>query len=374
MFGCNNYNIGRLPRELQRAGAEVAALCHRGHSLSATRYLDWRFVLPERSEPFRTARRMVHLAVALSIFRPDIVIPGDERSLYIMIDLERRLRRLPQLLLCGAAKALRRSVPPRERIGAATRRDVNQRLAETLGVPCPAGSSPTSLAELETFVGDVGLPVVIKTNGSQAGEGVWICRTVEEVRRGWEERHRQTPGRRALVQKFVAGQTAMRSIAAIDGRVVAGLSMIKEQCFPARTGPSSLVRIISHAGMEETGDKMAQALGLTGMASLDFILGNDGTASLIEYNPRPTPVCHLGPLAASLVEALGGVCREAPPVIADGTRIALYPQEWVRQGGTIRIDADLLLDIPSDDPPLLERLTWALNRSVAALQARRPAS
>ena len=165
---------------------------------------------------------------------------------------------------------------------------------------------------------------------------MWVCRTIEEVRRGWEERHRRTPGRRALVQKFIDGQPAMRAIAAVDGRVVAGLSMIKEQCHPGPTGPSSVVRIISHAGMEEAGDKMARALGLTGLASLDFMVGSDGSASLIEYNPRPTPVSHLGPLAARLVEALGGSSKEAPPLVADGTRIALYPQEWLRQGGEVR--------------------------------------
>jgi len=76
---------------------------------------------------------------------------------------------------------------------------------------------------LEAFADEVGLPVVIKSEGSQAGSGVWICRTIEEVRRGWEERHRRTPGRRALVQKFIDGQPAMRAIAAVDGRVVAGL-------------------------------------------------------------------------------------------------------------------------------------------------------
>src|SRR5665213_4486408 len=83
VFACNNYNIARLPRALQKAGAEVAVQCDRNGPLAATRFSDWRFMLPPRTGRLRDARRTLHLAVALAILRPDIVIPGDERSLYV---------------------------------------------------------------------------------------------------------------------------------------------------------------------------------------------------------------------------------------------------------------------------------------------------
>lgn len=202
VFGCTNYNIGRTPRELQKAGARVAVLCHRNDSLAATQYTDWLFTSPDRNEPHLTTRRLLHLAVVLAIVRPDIVVPGDERSLYVMIDLEKRLGRITRKLLLGAATALRRSLPSHAHMAAATERNTNQRLAERLRIPCPVAIALDSLADLETFVQEVGLPIVIKNERSKAGEGVSICGTIEEVRRGWEERHRGRPPRRALVQKF----------------------------------------------------------------------------------------------------------------------------------------------------------------------------
>jgi hypothetical protein len=366
IFACRNYSIARLPQVLQKAGAKVGVLCYSDAALAATRYWDWRYTLPPQARSAGTGLGWVRLAVVLAMLRPDIIIPGDERALYVMIGLEKRLGRLTEKLLLGAAASLRRSLPPRECVDAAIRRAANQRLAESLDIPCPVGTAPNSLAELEAFVSQIGLPVVIKSEGTVAGTGVWICRTIEEVGRAWSEHHRKTPGRRALVQKYLEGAPAMRSIAAVDGRVVAGLSMIKERCHPEATGPSAVVRIISHPGMDEAGDKMARALRLTGMASLDFIVCSDGSASLIEYNPRLTPVCHLGAPALRLVEALGAPSNEEPPCIADGTRIALYPQEWVRQGGEVSQERGLLFDIPSDDPSLFERLTRQLKEELAA--------
>ncbi len=334
VFACNNYNIARLPRALQGPAPSRRAV--RSAAPAATRYSDWRFLLPPRTGRYRDARRTLHLAVALAILRPDIVIPGDERSLYVMIALERRLGPITRKLLFGAAAALRRSLPPPDHIAAATRRDANHRLAEELKIPCPAAASPNSLAELESFAGEVGLPVVIKSEGSQAGSGVWICRTIEEVRRGWEERHRRTPGRRALVQKFIDGRPAMRAIAAVDGRVVAELSMIKEQCIRDRPAPARW------SGSSRTPEWRKPATRWRGRWP-DRIgeprLHGRQRRKRLAHRVQSAADPRLASRAAGGAPRRGAGRRRpgsAPPLIADGTRIALYPQEWLRQGGEVR--------------------------------------
>ena len=363
IFACGNYKVARVPRALQMAGAEVAIACYQYSDLVATRYSDWRYTLPVPRRFDGTGFGWLRLAIILAVLRPDIVIPGDEDALFVMIRLQRQLGPLTEKLFPGSVMALRRSVPPDGHVDAALRRGPNQRLAESLNIRCPIGTTPNSLAELEAFASKVGLPLVIKAEGTVAGNGVWICRTIEQMRCGWYELRDRMPGRRVLVQKFLEGELAIRSIAAVDGRVVGGLSMIKEHSDP-ETGPGTLVKIISHTEMEEAGDKIARALSLTGMASLDFIICSDGNASLIEYNPRLTAVCHLGPQAERLVEALRGRCEEAPVRYADGTRIALYPQEWVRCGGEVTDEPNLIRDIPVDDPLLLERMTQRLKNKL----------
>ena len=97
-----------------------------------------------------------------------------------------------------------------------------------------------------------------------------------------------------LVQGFVAGPTAMRAVIAWRGRVLSGLSAIKRETHPYPTSPSSVVEFIEHEEMRDAAQKLVAALGFSGFASLDFQLDADGRAHLIEFNPRPTPICHLG--------------------------------------------------------------------------------
>src|SRR5690348_7348639 len=114
IFACYSYNIGRIPRELQRAGAEVAVLCPSDAPLAATRYAHRRYALPEQRDSSGMGVEGRRLAFVLARLRPDIVIPGDERAFYVMIGLERRLGPLTEKLLLGSANALRRSLRSEE--------------------------------------------------------------------------------------------------------------------------------------------------------------------------------------------------------------------------------------------------------------------
>jgi predicted ATP-grasp superfamily ATP-dependent carboligase len=77
-------------------------------------------------------------------------------------------------------------------------------------------------------------------------------------------------------------------------------------------GPSTVVRLGAHAAMAAASERMIAALGASGFIGFDFMLENrTGAALLLECNPRPIQVCHLGgqigaDLMVPLAEALAG--------------------------------------------------------------------
>jgi hypothetical protein len=165
--------------------------------------------------------------------------------------------------------------------------------------------------------------------------------------------------------RFVPGMVAMRAVAAWRGEVVAGLSTVRELVHPP-LGPATLVRRIEHAEMDATARALVRRWGASGFLSFDFIIGaQDGQAYLLECNPRPVPITHLGApvlgvdLCAALAAAMQG--RPAPaPESAHHERVALFPQEWRRDPSSPWL-REVYHDVPWDDPPLLRWLIagWA---------------
>jgi hypothetical protein len=121
------------------------------------------------------------------------------------------------------------------------------------------------------------------------------------------------------------------------------------------TGASTIVEAIDHAEMSAAAASLAERLELSGFHGLDFILDDDGAASLIELNPRATQVCHLRiGCGDSLVDALVG--NEASDrIAAAGTTIALFPQAWSADptNALLRTAAH---DVPWEEPELLHEL------------------
>jgi hypothetical protein len=100
-------------------------------------------------------------------------------------------------------------------------------------------------------------------------------------------------------------------------------------------------------------------LGYSGFASLDFMLDGSGRAFLIELNPRPTPIAHLGErfgscLCRHLHAALSGQPSSAGEPQGLPSRVALFPQEWVRDQDSPHIAGGAYHDAPWDEPDLLE--------------------
>lgn len=353
----NWFGAARLPRALHRAGFEVSSLAYPNLLLGRSRYLAAQAFLPENGED---EALLAVARAALIAQRPAIVVPTDDASVELLQAVAAGARReLPEsdpllVLLRDSLGDFSKHAVLRQRHGLA-------RLAFDLGVRAPAYAVVHDLADARAFSAQHGLPVVLKAEASLAGMGVSICKDLPALDKAverWASQSEPAVAEGALVQAYVTGRTAMRAVVAFRGRVLAGLSAIKLETHPAVTGPSAVVQFIEHAEMTATAQQMIGALGYSGFASLDFILDDADRAHVIELNSRPTPICHLGEhlgldLCGRLWRALQGeVDQDADPRNLP-QKIALFPQEWVRDQQSPHF-ADSFHDVPWDEPDLIE--------------------
>ena len=89
------------------------------------------------------------------------------------------------------------------------------------------------------------------------------------------------------------GRAANAAVACWEGEVLAHVC-VEVLASQGETGAARVVRVISHPGMSQAVKRMTRALRLSGLCGFDFILdSSDGSAHLIELNPRATQTCHL---------------------------------------------------------------------------------
>jgi predicted ATP-grasp superfamily ATP-dependent carboligase len=351
----NWFGAARLPRAFARAGFEVVSLAYPNMLLGRSRYLSGQSYLPDSGED----EELLGVArAALVTQRPVIVVPTDDASVELLQAVAASAKReLPEsdpllVLLRNSVGDFSKHAILRQRHGLA-------RLAEDLGVRAPAHAVVRDAAEARAFSARHGLPVVLKAEASLAGMGVAICKdeaALDNAVQRFADEKAMADG--AVLQTYVTGRTAMRAVMAFRGRVLGGLSAIKVETHPAPTGPSAVVQFIENTEMLQTAQKMIGALGYSGFASLDFILDDAGAAHLIELNSRPTPICHLGEhlgldLCRSFRRALEGELDADRDPANLPKKVALFPQEWVRNQSSPHFD-DAFHDVPWDEPDLVE--------------------
>jgi len=112
--------------------------------------------------------------------------------------------------------------------------------------------------------------------------------------------------------------------------------------------------------MRQAAGKLVAAWGLTGFVAFDFIVDAQGDAWLIECNPRPTSISHLGArLGEDICAALYcRLARQPPPPINPGAElvVAHFPQEMLRDPASPYL-TKAFHDVPVDDPGLMRRLS-----------------
>lgn len=367
----SHYGSCRLPKVLKEAGFCVGVLALRGNLIHATRYIDKRFTLgARRFEPI--IRRGIENA--FEKFAPDIIVPCDERAAAIVnhwVEWEGgRGRPLsPQLLQC-----LERSLGSLQRLPQRASKADTLALARAIGVVCPRETVVVDFPSCEKAAGDYGYPVVLKLSHGAGGIGVKVCETREALKRAFADFKRSqsqsgTMLRRLLrrdwfgasldilVQEHVSGRPGMSCASAVDGATVSVVTGVVDST-TSKTGPASVVRLANQPSIVDATNRMIAAFGASGFMSFDFIVDGSGQAYLLECNPRPTQILHLGPLvgvelAGALLKALRNGRRVASCEVPTGERsVSFFPQEWVRDPSSPSLRTTYH-DVPWDDPALL---------------------
>lgn len=357
------FGSARLPAPLTRAGFEVGALSFRSALITQSGYVAKHFSLPLAASD---ADLLVAVERALSAFDPELVIPGDDPAVELLhaaaAEFGKRGESAGELVRC-----LTRSLgDPAHYDSVQSRRGLHG-LAGKLGLRVPEQDVVSNAEQALSFAERHGFPVILKAENTCAGYGTSICRDRDALRAGFsyfEARFGATnlPISALTVQRFVHGRTAMRAISALSGQVLGGLSAYKLETHPAPTGPSTVVEFFENPEMERAVESVTRAFSLSGFASFDFMIEDaSGFAYLIELNPRPTPICHLGgafgdDLCGALWQRITGTSPRATLSRAEGPRVALFPQEWIRRADSPYI-AQAFHDVPWQEPLLVKMLT-----------------
>ena len=394
------FPTARLAMALAQAGCTVDAVCPSGHPLSRMKAVRtdyaYRGLMPLRS-----------FAAAIAASRPDFLVSGDDLAtsqLHRLHEQERRRGKSGEWV----CELIERSLGAAENFPMVYARSSFIGVARQEGIRAPETEEIANLGDVRKWVARMGLPTVLKANGTSGGEGVRIVHSLEEAERAF--RDLQAPpmlaraAKRALVdqdkslvwssllrqrsvvnaQRFIPGREATTAVACWNGNVLASLhfEVVNKR---SSAGPSSVLRLIENAEMSASAEKMVRRLGLCGIHGFDFMLEeHTGNAHLIEINPRATQVGHLAlgagrDLPAALYSALSGKPLCAAKKVTESDIIALFPQEWMRDPASPFLISGYH-DVPWEEPELLRacvRKTQKLNlrnsrrRTVPALSTVR---
>jgi len=353
------YGAARLPAALARVGFEVVTVSFPSALVLTTRHVSERLLLPTHAPDSALIQA---LARAIERASADWVIPGDDPAVELLHAL---FRSSTSEGGAHVQRVLQRSLGEPTHFAEVQSRRALHRTAQSLGVRVPEHETVSELGQALAFARRVGLPIVLKTENSCAGFGTWICETEDAIKNAFARLVGKSDGAalRAGVtaERFIDGRVAMRLVMSAEGAVLGGLSALKLRTHPAPTGPSTVVEFTEHAEMAESAAKLTRAWGLSGFASFDFMVEHQSAdAYLIELNPRPTPICHLGgrfgdDVCGAFYTRATGVAPAQQLSRHPGSTVALFPQEWIRDPASSDISGSYH-DVPWDDPLLVQAL------------------
>jgi hypothetical protein len=365
--------LARLAVALANAGFRVEALCPRRHALEQTRAV-------YRTHTYRGLAPLDSLVRSIAAAKPDLVVPGDDLATRHLHELYLR-----RDLYAGDASDLglliERSLGLPAGYPIIDARAAFIDLARDERIRVPRTEIVNTAEDLKNWVERVGLPIVLKANGSSGGEGVRVACTLEDAQRALRKLQAPPLLARAIkravfdcdrtlilpcllrdrstvnAQAFVAGHEATSTIACWKGKVLASLHFeVLRKCTDA--GHATVVRLIENGQMSAAIEKIVRRLGLSGLCGFDFMLeSSTGHAYLIEINPRTTQVGHITlgagrDLPAALYGAITGQPTRVAGSLTENDTIALFPHEWARdpQSEFLRTGFH---DVPWDTPELV---------------------
>ncbi|HSM94847.1 MAG TPA: ATP-grasp domain-containing protein [Rhizomicrobium sp.] len=356
------------------AGCSVDSLAPKQAPVRASRYVT-------RNFNYNALFPIAALRAAISQSKPDLIMACDDRAVTQLLELHRR-----EKASSPVARLIERSLGRVSDYPLVLSRQGSLEAMRAEGVRVPDSIAIENPDALPAAIERIGLPAVLKADGSWGGEGVAIVRSREEARAAfcrlayppprWRSLARAVrrrdahflheaiaPMQRTIsLQKFIPGHPAASAFAAKDGEIVAslGYDVLVAQ---GTIGPPNVIRRTDCRQIEEAATKAARRFGLSGLHGLDFIRDANGDVHLIEINPRATQGGTLAygagrdlpaGLAATLSAANSGM---RPPIENDV--VAFFPRAWQRNDAGGYWLARAHHDIPWDDPGLLRTLVDA---------------
>jgi len=361
----------RIAMACAARGMIVDAICGRGHPLLKTAAIRSNFAY-DALEPMRA------LADAITGSGAAIVVPCDDRARTHLHLLHARTQDPAVRGVIETSLGDPGSFPILQERAALIA------CARALGIAAPETLRVETPAALDEALERIGLPAVLKVDGTWGGLGVCVVRTRAQAQEKFARLSRRLSfarmGKRLLfdrdafhvrpwfekaqprlcLQRYVPGRPANSVSACLDGEIL-GTVCVEALELQWTHGASSVVRIIDNAQMSDAAARVARQLKLSGIFGLDFLLDEStGNAHLVEMNARATPLTHLvlGE-GRDLIGAIGRIAGlqavAAPARVTDRDVIAYFPQAlhtapdspWLDQG---------FHDVPWEDPDLVKEL------------------
>ena len=336
----------------------------------ASRYVRGRHVYRPLS-PTASLRR------AIEDGSPDILVPCDDRAVAHILKLYEEV----QVSSSPIAALIERSLGTPANYRELMSRNGFMQRARLLGIRTPETRPISSARQLDSFCREVGLPLVLKADGSWGGEGVIVARDPGAAHAALRKLASPPSRLRSLAramrrqdahflksalspcattvsaQAFIAGRPAASAFACWQGEIVAAI-YYDVLVADGEIGPPNVIRRVDCPAMESATRKIAQHYRLSGIHGLDFLRDPNGAVSLIEINPRATqgstlafgPGRDLPAALASRLQPPSGMRATIP-----GDTVALFPREWQRDPASPWLRS-AYHDVPWDDPAVLRAL------------------
>jgi hypothetical protein len=378
-------SVARMAGGFAAASCVVDVLSPSGTPVTLSRYI-------RTHHAYRPLSPISSLAAAIDASQPDLVVACDDRSVRHLLQAYKNLR-AREGHASPVAALIERSFGKPENFAAMMSRDGFIATAREMGIRAPETIRVATEAELDSRLESVGLPAVLKSDGSWGGEGVIVVRSREEAHAAFRRlanppsrvrslvralRRRDThyltaaiaPSRQTIsIQRFVPGHPAASAFACWKGEVV-GAIYYDVLVADGIIGPPNVIKRVDCPEIDEATRKIARRFGLSGIHGMDFIRDTSGAVHLIEINPRATQGGTLAfgkgrDLPAALAACIAPAAGMRPAIPND--LVALFPREWQRDPASPYLESGFH-DVPWDDPAVL---LAALGVSSSKAAARR---
>jgi hypothetical protein len=352
------YGLPRIPEVCRDAGARVTIFAPPTSELWKASFIDERIAAPAIAGEFSRALRE-HLEQNPG--RYAWVLVGDENAVIELAE--------------NQDKSWLRGWFPVDPDGPAvqiihSKTDFTAAAAKA-GLPVPGSKTCNDHREVVEAAESFGYPVMLKAEHGFGGTGVGRANSSAELEQLFGTLADRLP---LVVQKFEVGRVGSTQILFNRGQLVCWASSYKVDVFPEPYGPSSAREFMVHPDFQEILNGVGRLTGFHGLCAIDWIQrDSDKSISIIEFNPRPAPLVHLGhcsgvSFSAAIADMLAGRFELRPPRDMGARTVYLFPQNLARciEG---RYWKDLLAhwtpglcrhDVPWNQPGLLWSQTRAL--------------